>query len=68
MGCSLKNLSQNQIETLILEGKKQNLWRGITDANSAELNCEAAAKVVVEMVPPTLPWHFIHISLVTMGA
>jgi len=47
---AIKNLSQDDIETLILEGKKQNLWRGITNANTAELDCEAAAKVVVETI------------------
>ncbi len=47
---AIKNLSQNEIKTLILEGKKQNLWRGITDANTAELDCEATSKIVVETI------------------
>jgi hypothetical protein len=47
---AIKNLSQNQIETLILEGKKENLWRGITDAKTAELDCEGAAEAAVESI------------------
>lgn len=44
------NVSENDIETLILEGQKSNLWRGIADATTAKLDCDAAAKAVIKTI------------------
>lgn len=47
---AMMSVSEKDIETLILEGKKSNLWRGIPDATTAKLDCDAAAKAVITTI------------------